>query len=118
VITDRDITVRAVARGFDPEQTTVEETMTDVIVVLPEDSELEDASELMEDKHVRRLVVTDENDIPVGVISMDRIAAVLGHYGLHGETNRRSGLHPDDDGGFPPEDDFEPGALARGDGDG
>ncbi len=82
VITDRDIVVRAVARGFDPEQTIVEEIMTSMVVSLPENSDLEDASDLMETKHVRRLVVTDENDMPVGIVSMDKVALHLGVYAL------------------------------------
>lgn len=82
VITDRDIVVRAVARGFDPEQTIVEEIMTSMVVSLPESSDIEDASDLMETKHVRRLVVTDENDMPVGIVSMDKVALHLGVYAL------------------------------------
>ena len=82
VITDRDIVVRAIARGFDPEQTIVEEIMTSMVVSLPENSDIEDASDLMETKHVRRLVVTDENDMPVGIISMDKVALHLGVYAL------------------------------------
>lgn len=82
VITDRDIVVRAVARGFDPEQTIVEEVMTSSVFSLPETSDLEEASELMESKHVRRLIVTDENDMPVGIVSLDKIAMVLGVYAL------------------------------------
>ncbi|MEO8164092.1 MAG: CBS domain-containing protein [Betaproteobacteria bacterium] len=82
VITDRDIVVRAVACGFDPEQTIVEEIMTSMVVSLPENSDIEDASDLMESKHVRRLVVTDENDMPVGIVSMDKVALHLGVYAL------------------------------------
>jgi CBS domain-containing protein len=82
VVTDRDIVVRGVARGFDPEQTIVEEVMTTSVLSLPENSDIEDASELMETKHVRRLVVTDENDMPVGIVSMDKIALHLGVYAL------------------------------------
>ena len=68
VITDRDITVRAVAKGLDPEHTSVAQTMTTNVVSLPENSDIEDASDLMEERNVRRLVVTGEDDQPVGVI--------------------------------------------------
>jgi len=78
VLTDRDIVVRAVARGFDPEQTIVEEVMTSSVVSLPENSDIEDASDLMQTRQVRRLVVTGENDMPVGVVSMDKVALFLG----------------------------------------
>jgi hypothetical protein len=77
VITDRDIIVRAVSRGLDPERTTVEEAMTGDIVSVSERSELEAASDLMEERHIRRLVVVDEDDIPVGVVSIDKVALHL-----------------------------------------
>ena len=82
VITDRDIVVRAVARGFDPEQTIVEEAMTSMVVSLSENSDIEDASDLMETKRVRRLVVTDDNDMPVGIVSLDKVALFLGVYAM------------------------------------
>jgi CBS domain-containing protein len=82
VVTDRDIVVRAVARGFDPEQTIVEEVMTSMVVSLPESSDLEDASDLMETKHVHRLVVIDDKAMPVGIVSMDKVALHLGVYAL------------------------------------
>ena len=85
VITDRDITVRAVARGLDPEQTTVEETMTHRIVALPENSEVEDASELMEQRRVRRLVITSETDALAGVVSLDSLAVHISRYGVPGD---------------------------------
>ncbi|MFL6579728.1 MAG: CBS domain-containing protein [Burkholderiales bacterium] len=102
VLTDRDITVRAVSRGLDPEETTVEETMTLDIVSLRETSELEDASDLMQQRHVRRLVITDDDDVPVGVVSMDKVALYLGPYA----TDR---LSVRDTHEFPP--DFEPGVT-------
>ena len=103
VLTDRDIVVRAVARGFDPEQTIVEEVMTSSVVSLPESSDLEDASELMESRHVRRLIVTDDKDMPVGIVSMDKIAMALGVYAMD------NGLVRD-----PPESPEALGVQARG----
>ena len=82
VITDRDITIRAVARGLDPSRTLVEKAMTSDAVVLPENSDLEDAADLMEERDIRRLVVTDENEQPVGVVSKDRVALYLGAYAM------------------------------------
>jgi CBS domain-containing protein len=95
VITDRDIVVRAVARGFDPEQTIVEEVMTSTVVSLPESSDIEDASELMESRHVRRLVVTDDKDMPVGIVSRDKIAMVLGVYAMDNGLVRDPPESPD-----------------------
>ena len=58
VITDRDITVRAVSKGLSPEETIVEQAMTEHVVALPENTEVEDAADLMDSRKVRRLVVT------------------------------------------------------------
>lgn len=82
VITDRDITVRAVSCGLDAKQSLVEKVMTHDAIVLPENSDLEDAADLMEEHDIRRLVVTDEHDQPVGVVSKDRIALYLGVYAM------------------------------------
>jgi CBS domain-containing protein len=82
VITDRDITVRAVSRGLDSKASLVEKVMTHDAIVLPENSDLEDAADLMEQHDIRRLVVTDENEQPVGVVSKDRIALYLGAYAM------------------------------------
>jgi CBS domain-containing protein len=85
VITDRDITIRAVSRGLDPEQTTVEETMTQRIVSLPEVTNVEDATELMEQRRVRRLIITNETEALSGVVSLDKLSLYIGRYGVIGD---------------------------------
>jgi CBS domain-containing protein len=77
IITDRDITVRAVARGMDPNQTRVDEVMTRDVLSCSSDAEVEDACQLMEKRQVRRLLVTDGNDTPVGIVSLGDIALCL-----------------------------------------
>jgi len=77
IITDRDITVRAVARGMDPNQTRVEEVMTRDVLSCPSDAEVEDACALMEKRQVRRLLVTGDDDTPVGIVSLGDIALCL-----------------------------------------
>jgi CBS domain-containing protein len=77
IITDRDITVRAVARGMDPNQTRVDEVMTKDVLSCSSDAEVEDACQLMEKRQVRRLLVTDGNDTPVGIVSLGDIALCL-----------------------------------------
>ena len=77
IITDRDITVRAVARGMDPNQTRVEEVMTRDVLSCRSDSEVEDACQLMEKRQVRRLLVTADDDTPVGIVSLGEIALCL-----------------------------------------
>jgi len=106
VITDRDITVRAVSCGLDSKQALVEKVMTPDAIVLPENSDLEDAADLMEEHDIRRLIVTDENDQPVGVVSKDRIALYLGVYAM---DNGAPGAARE----FP--EDFDPAQLIPGD---
>ena len=77
IITDRDITVRAVARGLDPNQTKVQEVMTRDVLACPADSEIEAACEMMEKRQVRRLLVTGDDETPVGIVSLGDIALCL-----------------------------------------
>src|SRR5574340_1029744 len=77
IITDRDITVRAVARGMDPNQTRVEEVMTREVLSCPSDAEVEAACELMQKRQVRRLLVTGDDDSPVGIVSLGDVALCL-----------------------------------------
>ena len=76
-ITDRDITVRAVARGMDPNQTRVEDVMTRDVLCCSSEAEVEDACQLMEKRQVRRLLVTGQDDTPVGIVSLGDIALCL-----------------------------------------
>lgn len=57
VVTDRDITVRGVARGLDPDSTPVSEVKTDRVLYCFEDDEAEDAARNMGEQEVYRLVV-------------------------------------------------------------
>jgi CBS domain-containing protein len=77
IITDRDITVRAVARGMDPNQTRVEDVMTRDVLSCKSDADVEEACALMEERQVRRLLVTGEDDTPVGIVSLGDIALCL-----------------------------------------
>jgi CBS domain-containing protein len=77
IITDRDITVRAVARGMDPNQTRVEEVMTREVLSCSSEADVEQARALMEKRQVRRLLVTGVDDSPVGIVSLGDIALCL-----------------------------------------
>jgi len=73
VVTDRDIAVRAVARGRGPD-TEVGEVMTPDPVCVSLDSDVEDAAEIMQEEQIRRLFVTDDDDRLVGVIALADVA--------------------------------------------
>jgi len=73
VVTDRDITVRATAEGRQP-HARVEEVMTPSVTTCYEDQLVIDAALLMQGSQVRRLVVLDRDERPVGVLSLSDLA--------------------------------------------
>ena len=60
MITDRDIAVRGVAKGYGPD-TPVRELMTDDVMCARDDEDVEDVASKMSEAQVRRLPVIDEN---------------------------------------------------------
>ena len=76
VLSERDI-VRAIADGFDLEETEVCEYMTEAAVVAEETAVIGDAIAKMNDSGIRHVVVTSDGDVS-GMISMRDIVALLG----------------------------------------
>ncbi|HUO84047.1 MAG TPA: CBS domain-containing protein [Thermoanaerobaculia bacterium] len=77
VVTDRDITCRAVAAGRDPSLTRASEIMTLAPAAIRPDSKIDASIALMERFQVRRLPVVDENGHIEGILSMTDIARHL-----------------------------------------
>jgi CBS domain-containing protein len=75
VITDRDIVLRAVAKGVNFSSTFVKDCMTKPAVTVSPDTDAHQAADLMADKQIRRLVVT-EGDSVVGVVALGDMATV------------------------------------------
>jgi CBS domain-containing protein len=73
VVTDRDITIRGVARGLSAD-TAVREVMTTEVEWVREDDDLDDVHARMADAQVRRLPVVDESGALVGIISLGDVA--------------------------------------------
>lgn len=69
-ITDRDITVRAVAEGQDPSQCSVSDAMSKQLVWCYEDENLDKAATLMRDRKVRRVAVLNRDKRLVGIIAL------------------------------------------------
>jgi CBS domain-containing protein len=78
VITDRDITCRAVAKGLNTAQMTVSDVMTSPVVCVRPEDDLEECCRLMEQKQIRRVPVVDEQGACCGIISLADIAEQLG----------------------------------------
>lgn len=84
MLTDRDIVVRAVAKGMHPEQTMVSDVMTEAVVYLYEDQDVSEAAKLMEDRQIRRLLVLNRDQELAGIVSLGDLsqhteAQVAGH---------------------------------------
>lgn len=73
-ITDRDIAVRAVAEGRDPAVTAVKHIMSGDIVYCYDDDDVDGAARAMEARRIRRLVVVNHDDQPVGIVALADIA--------------------------------------------
>jgi CBS domain-containing protein len=86
MLTDRDITIRAVAVGLDPKQTAVAEVMTSELVYGYEDQDVRDAALLMAKEQVRRLPVLNRNEELVGIVSLGDLAVNTGDDRLKGEV--------------------------------
>ena len=69
IVTDRDITIRAIAEGRDPDTTTVEDIFSrDLVAAAPTDT-VRDTLELMQGLNVRRLPVVERGKA-IGVVSL------------------------------------------------
>ena len=77
MITDRDIAVKAVAKGKDPKKTKVRD-LTDQpeVVTIGADDSIDEALRTMKDKKVRRLPVIDGREV-VGIITQGDLATNL-----------------------------------------
>jgi CBS domain-containing protein len=73
-VTDRDITIRAVAAGKDPNRTPVREAMSEGVVYCFEDQSVEEAAALMGEQQVRRLPVLNRDKRLVGIVALGDLA--------------------------------------------
>ncbi len=74
MLTDRDITVRAVAAGKSPAKCKVRDVMSPDIKFVYEDETVEDAARNMSMLQVRRLPVLDRDKRLVGIVSLGDVA--------------------------------------------
>jgi CBS domain-containing protein len=73
IITDRDVAIRAVAEGRDPNTTTVDEIMTPTVETIPPSATVQEAIQTMRRHDIRRLPVV-EGGAPIGVVSLGDLA--------------------------------------------
>ncbi|AZM58572.1 MULTISPECIES: CBS domain-containing protein [unclassified Streptomyces] len=94
VLTDRDIVLRGVAEGHDPEVTTVGALCTrpPLVTLDPEDT-TDHAVELMRRHAVRRLPVVERGGCPVGMVSLGDLAATEDPHSALADISTASPTH-------------------------
>lgn len=74
IITDRDITIRAVAAGKDAERTTAADVMSKDVIACRANDSVDQAQKIMHDRQIRRLPIVDDQGDLVGYLAMAKIA--------------------------------------------
>ena len=74
VVTDRDITTRAVARGRNPLEMTARDCMSTPVVTVTPEMEIESCCQILEQHQVRRVPVVDDRGRICGMVSQADIA--------------------------------------------
>jgi CBS domain-containing protein len=73
-LTDRDIAVRVVAEGRDPETTYVRDVASSDLVTVDPQQDLDEALRLMAEHQVRRIPVVEEDGRLVGIVAQADVA--------------------------------------------
>lgn len=74
VVTDRDIVLRAVADSRDPVGTSLREIISRDLVAIRDSEPVDRAATLMRERAVRRVLVYDEENALVGILSLGDVA--------------------------------------------
>ncbi len=86
VVTDRDIVLRVLASGLDPEDVQLAQIATDKnLVTIGPDATLDEARQRMEENRIKRLPVVEGEQL-VGVIALGDVAVTIEEPAAIGET--------------------------------
>lgn len=77
MLTDRDLALRVIAAGADPQDTCVRDVMTGHVESICEDASIEDALMAMRTGAVRRLPLVDTKGHLVGIVSLEDVLGLL-----------------------------------------
>lgn len=86
IITDRDIVIRSISAGQDPNSSKVRDSMTSPVIYCFEDSDVKEAAKLMKDKQIRRLPVLNKDKSLIGIVSLGDLAVEQPSKNLSGEV--------------------------------
>jgi len=74
VVTDRDIVLRGVAQGLEPDSTPLAEVMSEDICTCYDDEDVDEVVDRMRQEQIRRVPVLNRSDRLVGIVSLGDIA--------------------------------------------
>lgn len=74
IVTDRDLAMKVVADGRDPNTTLVRDVMTTEVVTCREEDDIDGALDAMSTHQLRRIPVVDKDDRLVGIIAQADVA--------------------------------------------
>ncbi|RFS14230.1 CBS domain-containing protein [Emticicia sp. C21] len=76
IFSERDYARKIVLKGLHSDETLVKDVMTSKVITIDLEDKLEDAMQIMSDKHIRHLPVNDGDKL-VGIISINDLVTTL-----------------------------------------
>ncbi|HJU04071.1 MAG TPA: CBS domain-containing protein [Nitrospiraceae bacterium] len=80
IVSESDLVRKAMAMGLDPDQTPVRSLMSSPLITIEIDRSAHEASDLMSEKGIRHLVITQDSQI-VGIISVRDLLRYFKNWG-------------------------------------
>lgn len=74
ILTDRDIAIRVVAQGLDPQKTPVSQICSKDLTTLAPEDDIDRAVQMMRQKAIRRVLVVDSQNKALGIVSLGDLA--------------------------------------------
>ncbi|RYU93315.1 CBS domain-containing protein [Emticicia agri] len=76
IFSERDYARKIVLKGLHSDETLVKDVMTSKVITIDLEDKLEDAMQIMSDKHIRHLPVMDGKEL-VGIISINDVVSTI-----------------------------------------
>ncbi|MFX0202829.1 MAG: cyclic nucleotide-binding/CBS domain-containing protein [Candidatus Hodarchaeota archaeon] len=80
VVTEQDFVRKVLAKGLDPDMTKIAEIMSHPLITINPDADLSEAAELIKKTGIHKVVVVDENQKLLGVITARLLARHFNDY--------------------------------------
>jgi CBS domain-containing protein len=77
IVTDRDLVVRVMASGLDPDKTPLRDVMSGEPVFLADERGIDQVVATMRQEHIRRIPIVDAEGRLEGVVSLDDLLPLL-----------------------------------------